>query len=157
MTASAGPISMIRPRYMTAIRSAITQASDRSWVMNRYVRPRSRAQVEHQPQELGPDRDVEHRDRLVGDDELRVHDERAGDDDALALAARQLVRVAGGEVRGRPQAGRLERVEDRWRSRSARPRPMPLTTSGSATKSKIVCFGFSVSYGSWKISWTRRR
>src|SRR6185369_7886617 len=35
MTRSAGPISMILPRYMTAIRSAITQASDRSWVMNR--------------------------------------------------------------------------------------------------------------------------
>ena len=35
MTASAGPISMILPRYMTAIRSAMTQASDRSWVMNR--------------------------------------------------------------------------------------------------------------------------
>ena len=35
MTVSAGPISMIRPRYMTAIRSAMTQASDRSWVMNR--------------------------------------------------------------------------------------------------------------------------
>ena len=35
MTVSAGPISMILPRYMTAIRSAMTQASDRSWVMNR--------------------------------------------------------------------------------------------------------------------------
>ena len=32
-----------------------------------------------------------------------------------------------------------------------------LTSSGSATKSWIVCFGFSVSYGSWKMSWTRRR
>ena len=41
ITASAGPISMIRPRYITAIRSAMTQASDRSWVMNRYVSPRS--------------------------------------------------------------------------------------------------------------------
>jgi hypothetical protein len=35
MTASAGPVSRIFPRYMTAIRSASTQASDRSWVMNR--------------------------------------------------------------------------------------------------------------------------
>ena len=35
ITSSAGPISMIRPRYITAIRSAITQATDRSWVMNR--------------------------------------------------------------------------------------------------------------------------
>ena len=51
-------------------------------------------QVEHEPQQLGPDRDVEHADRLVGDDQLRPDHERAGDDDALALAARQLVRVA---------------------------------------------------------------
>ena len=35
MTCSAAPISMILPRYITAIRSAMTQASDRSWVMNR--------------------------------------------------------------------------------------------------------------------------
>ena len=35
MTVSAGPISMILPRYITAIRSAMTHASDRSWVMNR--------------------------------------------------------------------------------------------------------------------------
>ena len=35
MTRSAGPISMILPRYITAIRSAMTQASDRSWVMKR--------------------------------------------------------------------------------------------------------------------------
>ena len=35
MTRSAGPISMILPRYITAIRSAMTHASDRSWVMNR--------------------------------------------------------------------------------------------------------------------------
>ena len=35
ITRSAGPTSMIRPRYITAIRSAMTQASDRSWVMNR--------------------------------------------------------------------------------------------------------------------------
>ena len=33
--------------------------------------PALRAQVEHQPQQLGPDRDVEHRDRLVGDDDAR--------------------------------------------------------------------------------------
>ena len=35
MTCSAGPISMILPRYMTATRSAMTHAIDRSWVMNR--------------------------------------------------------------------------------------------------------------------------
>ena len=69
-------------------------------------------QVEHQPQELGPDRDVEHRHRLVGDDDLRVHDQRTGDDDALALAAGQLVRVAEGEV-GWPAAARPIRAPRR--------------------------------------------
>ena len=51
-------------------------------------------QVEHEAQQLGPDRDVEHAHRLVRDDELGPENERAGDDDALALPARQLVRVA---------------------------------------------------------------
>ena len=63
-------------------------------------------EVEHELEELGADRDVEHRDRLVGDDELRIHDERPGDDDALALPARELVRVAEGEVARRAQPGR---------------------------------------------------
>ena len=68
------------------------------------------AQVEHQSQQLGPDRDVEHRDRLVGDHQLRAHREGAGDDHALALAAGQLVRVAEREARRQP--GRLERGRD---------------------------------------------
>src|SRR5471030_1886362 len=37
---------------------------------------------------------VERGDRLVGDQQLGLHGERAGDADALALAARELVRVA---------------------------------------------------------------
>ena len=87
---------------------------------------------------------------------LGVHDQGAGDDDPLALAARQLVRVAEGELGRRPEAGRIEGGED-LASRPLGRVPILLTTSGSATKSKIVCFGFSVSYGSWKMSWTRRR
>ncbi len=70
------------------------------------------AQVEHQREQLGADGDVEHRDWLVGDHERRPEHERPGDDDPLALAARQLVRVAEQEVRGRPQAGGLERLGD---------------------------------------------
>ena len=96
--------------------------------------PALAAQVEHQPQQLGPDRHVEHRDGLVGDDDLGIHDQRPGDDDPLALAAGQLVREADGESRGRAQAGRLERGDDL--RLALRPLvPMPLTTSGSATKS----------------------
>ena len=50
-------------------------------------------QVEH----LGADGHIQCRDGLIGDDELRLHDEGAGDADALALAAGELVREAGGK------------------------------------------------------------
>ena len=50
-------------------------------------------QVDHQVEHLGLDRDVERGDRLVGDDQLGLQRERAGDADALALAARELVRI----------------------------------------------------------------
>jgi len=39
-------------------------------------------------------------------------------------------------------------------SRSAPGVPTWLTSSGSATKSWMVCFGSSDSYGSWKMNWT---
>ena len=67
------------------------------------------AQVEHQPQELRPDRDVEHRHGLVGDDELGSHRQGTGDDDPLALAAGQLVRVAE-RVVARPVEDRRPRA-----------------------------------------------
>ena len=51
-------------------------------------------EVVEQVDDLGLDRHVERRDGLVGDDQARVERERARDADALALAARELVRVA---------------------------------------------------------------
>ena len=48
--------------------------------------------------DLRLDRDVERGDRLVADDERRLHRERARDADALALPARELVRIALGHV-----------------------------------------------------------
>ena len=62
--------------------------------MKRYVSPKSCCRSTSRFSDLRLDRDVERRDRLVGDDELRLQDERARDADALALAARELVRVA---------------------------------------------------------------
>ena len=56
-------------------------------------------QLLEQVDDLRLDRDIERRDRLVEDHEVRVDRERASDADALALAARELVRVAGGGVR----------------------------------------------------------
>ena len=54
--------------------------------------------------------DVERRHRLVADDEARLHGERARDADALALAAGELVRVAG-RVLG-AQSDFLEQLPD---------------------------------------------
>ena len=56
--------------------------------------PEVALEVAQQVEDLRLDRDVERGDRLVGDDQLRLERERAGDADALALAARELVRVA---------------------------------------------------------------
>ena len=61
-------------------------------------------ELQHQRQDLPADRGVEARHRLVGHEQARVQDHRPGDDHALALAARDLVRVAGEELLGRPQA-----------------------------------------------------
>ena len=51
-------------------------------------------QIEQHVQDLDLDRDVERRNRLVGDDELGIHRQRAGNADALALSARELVRIS---------------------------------------------------------------
>ena len=51
-------------------------------------------QLDQEIEDLGLDRDVERRDRLVEHDDPRPQHQRAGDRDALALAAREHVRVA---------------------------------------------------------------
>ena len=56
------------------------------------------------------DRDVECRHGFVADDELRAHRERTSDADSLALATRELVRVAAHVVGA--QAHRLEQLDD---------------------------------------------
>ena len=111
MTAFAGPISMILPEVHD--RDAVgDHPRERQVVGDEQVRQVALGpQVEHQPQQLRPDRDVEHADGLVGDDQLRPEHEGAGDDDALALAAGQLVRVARRERLRRSEPRRLERVE----------------------------------------------
>ena len=66
----------------------------------------ARERIEH----AGAHRDVEHRDGLVGDEQLRLEHERGRDRDALALAARELVRVAVEEQLGRVEARPLQRL-----------------------------------------------
>ena len=68
------------------------------------------AQPVEERQDPRPHRDVEHRDRLVGDQQLRLEHERGRDRDPLALAARELVRIAVDEELGRRQPGPLHRL-----------------------------------------------
>ena len=51
-------------------------------------------QVHEEIEDLRLDRDIERRYRLVSDDDRRIHDHGAGDRNALALAAREHMRVA---------------------------------------------------------------
>ena len=50
--------------------------------------------IQQQADDLGADGDVQRGDRLVADDQLRLGQEGAGKPDALALAARELMRIA---------------------------------------------------------------
>ena len=121
----------------------------RSCEMKRYVSAELAPAVAQQVQDLRLDRDVERGDRLVADDELRAERERARDADALALAARELVRVA---LPPRRRAGRPARAapprassssapaRDAVHVRAARPRCRPPSCAGSASE-----------YGSWKM------
>ena len=62
--------------------------------MNRKLRLSRACRSFQQVDDLALDRDVERGDRLVADDEARLERERARDADALALPARELVRIA---------------------------------------------------------------
>ena len=107
-----GPISTMRPRYMTATRSAIVQANPRSCVTTRIVRPRRSRRSISKRQDLPAHRGVQVGHGLVRDDEVGLQRERARDDDALALPARQFVRVAQEEPLGRAQPRVGQRLRD---------------------------------------------
>ena len=84
-----------------------------------------------------------------------LQDQRARDADALALAARELVRVA--------VHLRLGQADARHHRPSRAPAPRPATARGSCVRSgsATICAtfmrGFSDASGSWKIIWTSRR
>ena len=136
---AAVPVSTIRPRYITATRSLMWRTTDRSWAMNRNPRSSSAAQPLEQADDLGLDADVERRHRLVEHEQVGTDGERPGDADALALAARELVRVARAGV-GR-QLHEVEQLGDalalgRRQIRApatARPAARRRSSAGSAT------------------------
>ena len=67
------------------------------------------AQLDQQTQHLRAHRDVERGDGLVADERLGLQRERRRDHDALALTARELMRVAAPEAVRRRQAGVVQR------------------------------------------------
>ena len=83
---------------MTTMVSATSIASSWSWVTNTVVTwVSSCSRRSHDPQLLAHPR-IERAERLVEQQHLRLHGQRAGERHALALAARQLGRVAVGEL-----------------------------------------------------------
>ncbi len=91
-----GPISAMRPAYITATRSAVSAITPMSWVISITAVPCSRHSVLDQADDLGLDRHVERGGRLVGDDQSGLGGERQRDHDPLAHAAR---RIDGGSGR----------------------------------------------------------
>ena len=110
-TSSVGPASTIRPRYITAVRSAMFQARPRSWVTTRTPRPELGAQLEQQREDLAADRGVQAGDRLVGDQQVRLR-ARAPRRSAPAAAARRTAR-AGSAGTAAPAAAARRRTARR--------------------------------------------
>ena len=128
----------MRPRYITATRSAICRTTE--IVRDEEVgRARARPAVRQQVDDLRLYRHVERRHRLVADDQARAQSQRARDADALALAAREFVRIALRHARRR--SPRLQHF--------LRPAPgalgdrAPARCSGSAIISPTVMRGLS--------------
>ena len=111
------------------------------------------AQLVEQDQDLRLDADVERRHRLVGEDEVRAERERAGDADALALAARELVRIAARRDGGRPTSSSRRSTA----VVTSLPRAMPCTLIDSPSASAMRWRGSSARSGSWKTICSRRR
>ena len=88
------PLSTSLPRSITPTRWVKRRTRLRSWVMKQQRHPHLALQLVEQRQDLRLDRDVERGGRLVGDQQLRPAGERHGDHRALALPARELVRIA---------------------------------------------------------------
>ena len=81
-------------------------------------------ELQDQVEDADPDRDVEHRDGLVGQDHARLDRQGARDRDALALPARELVRVLLRDLVGRhePDARAAARARARRPRRASRSR-----------------------------------
>ena len=116
--------------------------------MKSIASPSSRLELLEQPQHLGLHHHVERGRRLVGDQQLRVAGERERDQHALALAARELVRVVARAARR--DADQLEQLAD-----ARRVAVTPAAVGGAARSPRAIwqptrCTGLSVCSAPWK-------
>ena len=88
----------MRPSSMTTMGSATSMASSWSWVTKTVVTWRLVVQASQPDAQLLADARVERAERLVEQQHLGLDRERPGERHALPLAARELGRVAVGEV-----------------------------------------------------------
>ena len=115
--------------------------------MNSTASWNSACSVLEQPQDLRLHHHVERGRRLVGDQQLRVAGERERDQHALALAARELVRVVARAPRREPD--KLEQLPDLRARRPALVRGR-CSSIASAIWRPIRCTGLSVCSAPWK-------
>ena len=118
--------------------------------MSSIAMPRRRCRSREQRQDLRLDGDVERGGRLVGDQQVRLVGERHGDHHALALAARQLVRIGVEPLLGLA-AGRPARSSSSVRAPRRRRLEPLCRISVSPICRSMVCSGLSEVIGSWKI------
>ena len=119
---SALPISITRPRYMTATRSQQRPGEPDVVRDEDQARPRARRSASSRWSTCARHRDVERRDGLVADEPRGLRRERAGDRDALPLTARELVRIAVARS-APPVRGRRPRARSRRAGRARRRAP----------------------------------
>ena len=106
------PRSTIRPSFMTATSCDSVRISARLCVTKRSPMFELALQLGEHVDDRGLHGHVERGRDLVADQELRLGDERASDRDPLALAARQLVRIAVEAASSRAGRDRATRAHD---------------------------------------------
>ena len=152
-TSVTGPLSTARPFCMIVTWSAISATTPMLWVTNRTPTPRTREPTD-QLQDLRLHRYVECRRGLIGDDEAPDRSKRRRDDDALALAARQLMRIGPERRSGSGIPTALHQLE-RAGARLARDQPQ-MRRMVSVSWLSTVKSGLRLVIGSWKIAPTSR-
>ena len=97
-----GRTSTMRPRYITAMRSATTRAAARSWVTNSTAMPELSAELADQVEDGGGQRHVERAGRLVAEQDVGRHHRGPGQRDPLALTPGELSGLESATSAGRP-------------------------------------------------------